>query len=234
MPDTCGKTYRGRRHSLLLAGVLLAFSPGLPAATAAPQEAEQWFEQDEPDTRHVNEGELHFLRRVPEGRMPRLDNLLLIRRSSLDDGWVAIRQCHADLDPVGALEVVYRYRQMRNLRILQTRNIGRARVEGQSVQLEDITHGASLCVELEAQILYREANGQYRLPNGPFERRFLDGFYPLHLKLRVVYPADRILFIGTTPQATPGFRVMSGPGEVHIDSRFEGRLSIELKFAPIS
>lgn len=224
----------GRRSTSLLACGLLLCAASLSAEPLTPQQLEQWFEQEEPDSRDVNEGELRFLTGVPEGRVPRLENLLLVSRASLEDGWVAIRQCHHDLDPVAALEVVYRYRKMRKLRILRTRNIGQARIEGQSVQLEDVAEDASLCVELEAQIFYREANGQYRLPNGPFERRFLDGFYPLHLKLRVVYPADRILFIGSSPAAAPGFRVMSGPGEVHIDSRFEGRLSIELRFAPIS
>jgi len=51
--------------------------------------------------------------------------------------------------------------------------------------------------------------------------------------MRVIYPADLILFIGNTPATAPGFRVMSGPGEVNIDAWFEGRLSIELRFAQI-
>lgn len=216
-----------------LMATLVWSGAGLAVEPMSPEELEQWFRQDEPDTRGVNEGELRFLPVPPRGRTPLSENRLLLTRQSLRDGWVAIEQCHRNLDPVAAVEVVYRYRNLRGLRIVRSRHIGRARVEGSSVQLADVTAGAVLCVALEAQILYRQANGQYRLPNGPFERRFLDGFYPMHLKMRVIYPADLILFIGNTPATAPGFRVMSGPGEVNIDAWFEGRLSIELRFAQI-
>lgn len=214
----------------------------LPALAAAdgdltPEQLRQWFEDDsEQRALAVSEGELAFLPSHPtraDGRpLPHSYNHLTINADSIVSGWVALTQCHQGLDAVAEAQVVYRYREMRGLRVSSAANIGRAWVEGASVQLQDVQRDARLCIDAEVRVFYRHPDGGYSLVNGPYHRKFLDGYYPYHVTLEVQYPADRLAFRATRPPAQPGLVVTAAPGTVTLDAWFEGELNTEIRFAP--
>jgi hypothetical protein len=179
---------------------------------------------------NINEGELQFLTSPPEKGALHSRNILTVTEQSLLNGWVSIDQCHEQLDPMQAVEVVYRYKNMRNLHIVETKNISRAWKEGNSIRLEDVSKNAKLCIQLEAKILYDQTDGTYVLRNGPFERRFLDGYFPMHVNLLISYPEGKLKFIKSQPHAAPGFDVALRDGNIVIESWFEGKLTIEIYF----
>ncbi len=205
----------------------------LPLAAAEPtaEDLERWFEDDSrahPYDFDVNSGELEFLAVAPDKRIPHSRSRLRITASSVDDGWLELTQCHDELDPVPLAEVVYSYREMRDLHVVSAGGVGRAWVQGQSVQLEDITHGASLCIAAQVRLLRREGE-EYVLRNGPFQRRFLDGYFPLRVTLELEYPAGlRVMQI--EPPEQPGFSVRQQPGQLVLEALFEGRLFTEVRF----
>jgi hypothetical protein len=126
--------------------------------------------------------------------------------------------------------VVYRFRQMRGLHVTEARHIGRAWVEGQSVQLKDVGKEARLCVELEAQILYHQEDGRYLLRYGPFQRKFLDSYFPLHISLDVDYSEAPLKLEKITPAPTQGFAHREGKNRLSLEGWFRGKLTIELLF----
>lgn len=209
-------------------------------ATAAPvssddedlfsPEAEAWLDDNDDSVPQAGAGELIFLPEPPAGRTLHSQNILTIDEQSLAEGWVRLVQCYHGLDAVPDAEILYRYRELRNLQIDSQRNIGEATVRGQSVQLSDVGHDATLCVGLQARILYAQPDGGFLLRNGPFHRRFLDGYFPLHVTLEVSFPADALVYAGTRPESQSGFSVTTAPGTVAIDSWFAGTLNVEIAF----
>jgi hypothetical protein len=215
--------------------LLLPLALPLHAAEPTAEELERWFEDDnraQPYDFDVNSGELEFLAVAPDKRIPHSRNGLTLNAGSLDDGWVEQAQCHENLDPVPLAEVVYSYREMRDLRVVSAEGIGRAWVEGQSVQMENIERGAVLCVAAAARLLRREG-GDYVLRNGPFQRRFLDGYFPLRVTLTLDYPAQRLDVASIDPPPQPGFAVEQSPGRIVLEALFEGRLYTEVRFRAV-
>jgi hypothetical protein len=200
------------------------------------EELDAWFEDDSRsspfDTSEVNEGELEFLTTPPKKPVLHSANRLTISPSSLQDGWVGMYQCYQHLDAVKDAQVVYQYKQLKNLKVEKTQNIEKAWTEGQSVQLLNTQKDATLCVSAEVRILYKNEVNTYTLKNGPFQRRFLDGFYPMHVSLAITYPKEQLTFVTSNPAKQPGFEVASTPGSVDIDAWFEGMLFTEITFKP--
>jgi hypothetical protein len=196
--------------------------------------ADDWLIQNDAQTvPQVGAGELLFLASPPNSKVPLSDNRIAITEASLADGWVQLDQCYLGLDAVPETEVVYRYRAMRGLQIVSTRHIGQAVATKRSVELRDVQHDASLCIRAEAQILYAQPDGSRVLRNGPFHRKFLDGYFPLHVGLEVHYPPGALRYLGVVPAPQAGFAVASGDGLLTIDSWFAGALNIAISFAPI-
>jgi hypothetical protein len=214
--------------SLLLV-LLLLCSVTVQAATNS--EDDDWF-LDEESTDHVNEGELHFLETAPDPAVLHSESRIRITPASLESGWVDLLQCYRNLDAVPKIEVVFDYREMRGLAVVAKRGVGKATVSGQSVQLEEVSKQASLCIEAQVRNLYRQADGSYLLRNGPYMRKFLDGYYPFRVTLEVSYPQELVRFVRISPQARPGFRVESEAGRIAFDAWFEGRLSTGIHFLP--
>ena len=223
--------------NLLLYFFLMGFivsAMGLDAPT--PEQLEDWFEDDQREhqfDRKRDDGVLVFLQTPPDKRTPHSINILTIEPDSLQSGWVKIDQCHEQLDPVEKVEVVYRYNEMRDLRITRSSGIGRARVEGQSIQLENVEKNASVCVQTEARILYKQDDGGLLLRNGPFQRRFLDSYFPMHVTLTVSYPDEYVSLQDINPADTTGLKMKLKQGLIYIDTWFEGKLMIELEFRPL-
>lgn len=172
----------------------------------------------------VSDGELRFLPAAKaDGKHAHL-NRIRITEASLEGGWVLLEQCHENIDAVPAAQILYRAGGIRDLTIESSRNIGHAWVEGHSVQLEDVGADAVLCIRGESQALRDLGDGRYRLRNGPYMRRFLDGYYPMRVTLDIQYPADLIEVVGQSPATQPGFSVENGGADLSVDATFEGRL----------
>ena len=202
------------------------------------EELEQWFNDDSSNDEEralaVNEGELEFLLKQPEKAVHHSQNVLTITRDSLSTGWISLKQCHVNLDAVAASQIVYRYKRMRNLMVDSFERIQRVWVEGSSVQVEDIQRGAKLCIRADVGILYSGPKGSAILKNGPFHRKFLDGYYPMHVTLEIHYPGDLISYKGIVPKQQPGFSVTQRNNALYVDAWFEGELRTEVRFSRIS
>ena len=195
------------------------------------EQLDSWFEREESNaTEMVSEGELRFLPERPGKPVLHSINRLMVSEESLDDGWVGLIQCYENLDPVAESEVVYRYKAMRELKIDKSKNIGAAEIKGQSIQLKQVQKEAELCISAMVRIFYLNPDGSYSLINGPFHRRFLDGYFPYHLTLEVVYPPSKLEVKYTIPVEQSGFSVKQDAGKLVFDVVFEGILNIEIVF----
>jgi hypothetical protein len=215
-----------RRGDLLTVGLLASMSVSAPVWSVE----EDWLEAFDAEqdllerTAAVSDGELEFL--PPEaanGAHAHL-NRVRITEKSLADGWIGLEQCHENIDAVPAAQILFRAGGIRNLEIASSVNIGRAWVEGHSVQLEDVDRDATLCVRGESKALYQIGSGQYRLRNGPYMRRFLDGYYPMRVVLSIDYPAELIRLVGQSPTSQSGFDVATSDRSLEVVATFEGRL----------
>ena len=214
------------------------FPPVVANEPMSSDELEKWFNEDTSDDEAralaVNEGELEFLIRPPSKAVHCSRNILTIDKGSIKTGWVGLVQCHQNLDAVGASQVVYRYKRMRNLRVDSFEGIKRAWIEGSSVQMEDIERGARLCVQADVGIFYSRPDGSVILRNGPFHRKYFDGYYPMHVTLEIRYPADVLRYESVTPTAQPGFSVSQANDALNVDAWFEGELRTEVRFSQIN
>ena len=204
----------------------------LPFSMTARVDAAE-FPEDDLETRieQVNEGELRFLE-PPQGTVHRHINRIRISPSSLADGWVELEQCHEGLDAVPELQILYHPQRIRGIRILDSEGIGAVRVEGPSVQLQGVGKSAKLCLRADSRALRRLPEGGWMLRNGPYMRRFLDGYYTMGVSLEIRYPAELMRLEGREPRNQPGFRLRERPGVIEVDAWFEGRLFTRFTFSP--
>ena len=187
---------------------------------------------DELDMLDINEGELRFLTAPPAEPPHEQSTHILMTEDSLKSGWITMRQCHYHLAPVGAMQVLFNKDRARNIKILQSHNIKRAWVERASVQLEGVGKEAVLCIQSENRSLRRNStDGTYEWRGGPYMRRFLDGYFPMHVKVAIDYPARQLQL--RTIEPTPlKLNATTLPGHVRMDAIFEGRLLIVAQFVP--
>ncbi len=194
---------------------------------------EQWLESGDQAPPYEKQGgseALKFIYPPPDKPLPASHTLLELTEVSIESGWVNVEQCHTELDPVPDAEVIYQFRQMRNLRVTEAKGIEQFWIEGQSVQLKNIGRGARLCLSLEAQILNQTDSGDYRLHYGPFQRRFLDSYFPMHVSLKVDYSRTLLTYGAIMPVVTEGFSVVQEGKRIAIDAWFRGKLTIALEF----
>ncbi len=218
---------------LLLWVIALLLSRPLCASRELPDGLmhQDWLEEHEPaPVAQAGKGELEFLAAPPETKVPTSQNWVILSESSLEDGWVQIIQCYDGLDAVPSMEVVYRFRNMRNLVVESVRFIREVTVEGSRVLLKEVQQGARLCIRTHAQILYANPAGDLLLRNGPFHRAFLDGYFPFHVTMHIIFPEQSLRFAGSEPAAQPGFQLTTDRGLVSIDSWFVGTLSTQVYF----
>lgn len=212
--------------------------PVMATEHLTPEQLEQWFNDelltDEERALAVNEGVLEFLSKQPDKAVHFSQNILTISKDSLSTGWVNLVQCHVNLDAVAASQVVYRYKRMRNLVVDSFEKIGKAWVEGKSVQMEDVNKGAKLCIRADVGILYSHKDGSAVLVNGPFHRKFLDGYYPMHVSLEIKYPRALLKYKSISPNAQPGFSVTHSKNTLTVNAWFEGELRTEVRFSRIN
>lgn len=222
---------------LMLALFLLACAVNSPARDYTQQEMDDWFNAPpDPSAADVNEGELVFLARQPDKPVHHHHNVLILSDQTVLDGWGELRQCHENLDRVPATQIVFREDRVRKLRIVSSHGIEKAWIEGASVQLKQVGPGAKICVALQSRVLYPQPDGTYHISNGPFMRKFLDGYYPMHVSMEVIVKSKKLRFHDITPNQQTGFKVSIQPKLVLFDAWFEGRLNtlIRFKTAPLS
>lgn len=201
------------------------------AAPAPPMNAEDldaWFNAK--STAEVNEGQLTFLGTAPDKPVHHHQNRIRITEDSLASGWTELEQCHDNLDAVPRAQITFRAGYIRNLRLLESRAIGKAWVEGASVQLREVGTGARLCLAAQTRALNDSGSGYFTLNNGPYMRKFLDGYYPMQVSLKLEYPAGLLQIIDISPPEQTGFRVRQKAGMVNIDTLFEGELRTQVQF----
>lgn len=214
----------GRRLSAQAClGLMLALTLG--RAHAATEE-EMFFK----GARDVNEGELRFVAPPGDRNIHHHHNSITIDDASLTDGWVRLEQCHDHLDAVPQAQIVYHADRIRNIQVLESRNIGEAHAEASSVQLRDVGRDARLCIRAETRALSRNGEQTWNLSNGPYMRKFLDGYYPMRVSMNVRLLTDRIRFVEITPEAQPGFQVSLRKDGVSYDTVFEGILRTVIRF----
>jgi len=220
---------------IILLGILM-FSRILFAATPVPTEAEKeaWFNDDaEFRIADVNEGELNLLPNSAKASLHKSENRINILSNSTKDGWVEMMQCHRGLDIVPLAQLVFPEYIIRGLKITKQKAIEVAVVEGKSVQMENISQDAELCVAMQIKALHKELNGQYSLKNGPYQRRFLDGYYPMHLELVIDYRHANIKPVAVHPTVQPGMKVDDDKNVLMINVDFEGVLRTRVLFSKI-
>jgi hypothetical protein len=210
-----------------LEGLILLVAFGALPAWASTEE-ELFFKS----IADVNEGELHFLTEMPARPVHHHQNRITIDDASLETGWVHLEQCHRHLDPVPNSQVVYRQDFIRDLRLVRYEGIGRAWVQDHTVQLENVGPDALLCIQADTLALSpHEADGPV-LRNGPYMRRFLDGYYPMRVSLQVHLATDRIRFNTVSPAPQPGLALVVQDQDIKLEATFEGQLRTEMRFVP--
>lgn len=213
---------------LLMSLGLLLSSP-IPASDEA---RELGFPDDDLEARlaRVSDGELTLLESAPADPVHHHSNSIWITKSSLMDGWVKLEQCHSQLDPVAETQIVYHPERIRKIRILSSDKIDQSRVEGASVQLSGIDREARLCLSAESRALTHLGKGHYRLRNGPYMRRFLDGYYPMRVSLEIIYPPQQLELIDFRPAPGGSGKTLQKPDRILWDSWSKGQLFTEFDF----
>ena len=225
---------RQRRRQLATGALalLLAIAP-LQADEHDAADATDWTWDDfDPGTDDVSDGELRFLESPPAESVHHHRNDVIVAASSREDGWVRLRQCHSHLDEISRAQVLFRSGHVRNISVSESRNIGRAWVEEHSVQLSDVGRGALLCIDAESLALIANGDGSYSLSSGPFMRRFLDGYYPMRVSGEIELGDSALRFASITPTRQPGFNVELTAGKIRFEALFEGRLQTEIRLVP--
>ncbi|MFP3873149.1 MAG: hypothetical protein ACLFV1_01735 [Thiohalophilus sp.] len=220
---------------ILLAGLLLLAGGPLASQEPSREELERWFESDDPhppgqSAANVNEGSLVFLRQPPDKPVHHHDNKLVINALSLATGWVWMQQCHDNMDEFGRVQVLFKKGRVRDLAITRDENISESWVEGNSVQLRNVQSGAQLCVSGWTRALESREGGRFTMQNGPFMRKFLDGYYPMRVSMDIDYRGTGLQLVSVSPQQQNGFEVDERTEGVSFDAWFEGRLNTELMF----
>ena len=198
------------------------------------EELERWFNSNSlepPRYQEVNDGQLTFLAQPPKQNLHHHQNSLTIKPQSLQDGWITVQQCHSNLDQVAAAEVLFSKDNIRHITILSYKNIDKAWVEGSSVQMQTIHADAMLCLQAESHALHHNDDGSFSLRNGPFMRRYLDGYFPLQLSMDLDFSSTGLTLISMSPSPQTGFSVKQDNGRIHIEALFEGRLHTEFRFS---
>lgn len=219
---------------LLLFVFALVSITGMKAMTA--EELEKWFYDDNSDDAEaralaVNEGDLEFLLSPPDKPPHELHNQFTISSNSLKDGWIDLVQCHKNLDKVPAAQILYHPRRTRDIKVISSTGIEKTWVEENSVQMKNISaDNARVCVSAKVHSLFPNFDGTYSMRNGPFHRRFLDGYYPMHVTMDVQLPEGELSFGAIQPAEQEGFKVEHDSHSMQVDALFVGELNIEVYF----
>lgn len=205
--------------------ILLCLLTGMPVLVSAAD----WFNDNWEDrVDKLSEGELIWYQGMPAKGTSRTVLTISLDEESTRDGWVKVRQCHGGLASVPAAQLVFEGRAVRNLQVENAQNIEQSSIEGETVQLSGVGPGAAICVRSEQQVLHRLDGHHWALISGPFQRRFLDGFYPMLVKLDVEWPVEKWRYVRVQPATGPAIEARAG--HLQMQAHFAGRLKTALIF----
>lgn len=228
--------YSKRLYQKIFLLLLISSLSTVSHAELSQEALEKWFESDDwhppktsvqtndVDTSHVNSGELTFLSTLPDKPVHHHENTVTLTTDSLQSGWIHLQQCHYNLDAVGKLQIAFKQGHVRNIEITETENIGKAWAEKDSVQLEDVGRDAKICLKSDTLSVRAHEDGTFSLNNGPYMRRFFDGYYPMQVTMTLQYPKDSVELLAIKPAEQPGFRVTKADDSVTLNAVFEGEL----------
>jgi hypothetical protein len=203
-------------------------------AQLTEEELEQWFNEEEYEPVQAEKDQLIFLTdddiNLSERPVLHSSAEIIITQNSLESGWVKLAQCYKHLDAVSNTEIIYQYRQIRNLKITDSKNIEKAEVKTASVKLANVSDNARICISAEVNILNKLTDSIFSLNNGPYHLKFLDGYFPFHVSLSIDFPEKLLTLKKTEPINQPGFRVNNTAGTLNLDSYFAGQLLIKIFF----
>jgi len=201
--------------------------------TMTDEELEKWFNSDKETVdpiKLINEGKLVFLSKPPERKPHQTKHDITILPTSLTNGWVKLYQCHKNLDVMPAAQVVFINKRVRKIKIISSNNINKVWIENDTVQLKTINKNAALCIELETKALWNNSDGSYSLRTGPYQRRFLDGYFPVRLNVNVTLPENMLMYKNIMPSVQPGLSVVDNNSNINVDALFEGKLNLVINF----
>lgn len=98
------------------------------------------------------------------------------------------------------------------------------------MELTEIDLGAKLCMQIESKALVKLNEAGFRLRNGPYMRKFLDGYFPMRVTLEIKYPELLISLKDYRPLPGESGTTIVDPGLIHWDGWFQGRLFTEFDF----
>jgi hypothetical protein len=213
-----------RTFAVRLIACAYALSAINPACAAPGEELE--FQS----ASQVNEGSLSFLGKPPARPIHHHQNRIRIDSASLSSGWVSLSQCHDHLDQVLRAQISFREGFVRDLKVVSFSQIESAWIEDASVQLRNVGPGARLCLEAQTRALKNAGNGYFNLANGPYMRKFLDGYYPMRVSMDIDYPAGLLKLVDISPMQQTGFDIRLEPGRIRLEALFEGELRTLVQF----
>ena len=164
----------------LLAVAVLSSSP--VSASQADPENDAWpawvlAEEDlKARIARVNEGDLDFLAQAPSDPVHYHQNRIVLTTSSLRNGWVDLEQCHRHLDRVAEAQILFHPERSRALKVTRFKNMQSAVAERNTIQLRHVEAASEVCLSGQTKAMVEIGDGVYELRNGPFMRRFLDGY----------------------------------------------------------
>ena len=222
-------------YLLPLSLMTLLFTSLSVANELTEEEMERWLNSDDLNPpnyikSNINSGELFFLDEKPNKKVHHHHNVFTIYRNSLSDGWIKLEQCHGNIDKVPRLQVLFNKKTIRDIRITKATDIEKSWVQGNSVQLENVASNAELCIEAWSKALIKNADGMFTLSSGPFMRKFLDGYFPIHVTIDVHFNDTNLLLAEIEPMAQDGFRITQTDKSINLDAWFEGRLKTNITF----
>ncbi|WP_026278628.1 MULTISPECIES: hypothetical protein [unclassified Thioalkalivibrio] len=188
-----------------------------------------WGETVSPDETQTTSPDLKFLTEEPEKVPHHHQNQITLSQSSLEDGWVELRQCHNDITPIRRMVIVYNEERIDDLQVESTTNIDRAEALGDRVDLRGVEKGSEVCITARMRVIEHEGDGIYKMENGPFVRRFLDGYFPMRVTMAVNWGDLDLRLEDTRPEAQDGFEVVESDHGIILDTLFEGELRTQVR-----
>jgi hypothetical protein len=212
-------------------------SSGQPTLSRA--ELEKWFNSNDDappgdskriNPKNINEGTLTFLHTKPKIDPHQARHTVHVNKNSLKDGWVSLEQCYSGLEVLPAAQILYTKRPIRNLKITKHENIDHVWIEGRSVQMTNLRPNARICTSISIQALKTLGKGRFELRTGPYRRKFLDGYFPIHLVLKIKHDPS-LTILSYSPCDNKACNQLSLKGNTATyEALFEGKLTFRLVF----
>lgn len=212
---------------------LLMNNWGSSAVSAGPSDNIDWdaFPENDFEADHnaISGSQLSFLQSPPTELVHHHHNTITLSEPSLKNGWVHLSQCHKHMDPFPKAQIVYNEGRIADLKIISFDKIESAWVDGNTIQLVNVSKGGGICIKARSLALVNNPDGTYTLHNGPYMRQFLDGFFPMRVSMDVIMP-PQLQFVSISPKQQSGFKVEHSGTRLHYNAWFEGRLNTEITF----